>query len=230
MPVFIQQPRRHPDCDKLRLYYEPYFRNCEVRQEPGGPLIEQYLERTYHTLDHAVHQNNRTLAFRIDLRFPAGMSSGSMHYDNQVMSRFFKAFQQELDRAGTKYRTVLRYVWAREKVGSDKPHYHLLFLLNYDAFNTLGGFSVSPDGSYGDNSLYHRMVRAWAQAIGWSLYEMQGLVHVCVDPASGKPFQYCLHRFDQMTFEAVMYAASYLCKAYSKQFGQGVHVFGASRA
>ena len=38
-----------------------------------------------------------------------------------------------------------------------------------------------------------------------------------------------LHRDDWFSMDEAMYMASYLCKAYTKPIGQGMHVFDASR-
>ena len=57
------QPLRHPLNDKLRLYYEDTYRGFEVQQEKGGPLILDYLERSYQTLDTVTRINTTTFAF-----------------------------------------------------------------------------------------------------------------------------------------------------------------------
>lgn len=165
-PMYTHQPKRHPSNSKLRLHYGHTFRGVPVFQYPGLPLITNYLETTWRVLHDAMNANLRTLAIRLDLRYPDAMPVGPMHADNACLSRFFTALQQELKDAHTKYPPDLRYVWCREQNNSDKPHYHLLLLLNYDAFCSLGNFAHSAPGQYHRDNLYHRCVRAWQCAIG----------------------------------------------------------------
>ncbi len=73
------------------------------------------------------------------------------------------------------------------------------------------------------------MVRSWARAIGWPLEDMKRLVHVCENKLTKKPETYCLCQDDPSTFAEVFYAASYLCKSYSKPIGQVGLSFGSSR-
>lgn len=227
--MFSTSPKRHPYNTKLRLFYNSNYQQLPVHQHPKGPLIENYLETSLRTLQHTCSQESRTLVFRLDLRFPMSMSLGPIHADNTCLSRFFYALRGELDAARTKYRTEIRYLWCREQDTGTKPHYHLLLLLNYDAFRSLGTFSCSPDGGYSYGNLYHRCVRAWSWAIGWPLNDMKGIIEVADDKLTRAPYVYCLHRDDAATFTKVFYAASYLCKAYSKTIAQGIRCFEGSR-
>nr|WP_163501957.1 inovirus-type Gp2 protein [Halomonas socia] len=222
-------PKRDPNNPKLRFYYESWYQGLPAQQHELGPLIENYLETTLRVLQHTTSQQNRTLAFRLDLRFPQAMPVGPIHADNACLGQFFYALRQELKAAGTKYHTEIRYLWAREQDASPKPHYHLLLLLNYDAFCSLGCFSPSFDGGYELDNLYHRCVRAWSWAIDWPHHAMAGRVHVAKDKLTQQPYVYCLHRDDAVTFAQVFYAASYLCKAYSKPIAQGIRCFDGSR-
>ncbi|MGM0694034.1 MAG: YagK/YfjJ domain-containing protein [Pseudomonadota bacterium] len=228
--MFTNCPKRHPHNTKLRLCYDNWFQGLPVQQREQGPQIENYLETTLRVLQHTTYEQNRTLAFRLDLRFPQAMPVGPIHADNACLNRFFYALRKELDAAGTKYQTKIRYLWAREQDTSDKPHYHLMLLLNYDAFCSLGCFSPSFDGGYEMDNLYHRCVRAWSWAIGWPMHDMAGRVHVATDKLTQQPYVYRQHRDDAATFALVFYAASYLCKAYSKPIAQGIRCHqGSSR-
>lgn len=227
--MIMPGPKRHPDNPKLRFYYDEWYRGLPIQQHALGPQVENYLETTLRVLQHTITQQCRTFAFRLDLRFPQTMPAGPMHADNACLSRFFHALRTELDAAGTKYTTEVRYLWCREQDTSNKPHYHHLLLLNYDAFCSLGRFSPSFDGGYDQNNLYHRCVRAWSWAIGWPLDDMAGLAHVATDKLTRQPYVYCLHRDDAATFAQVFYAASYLSKAYSKPIAHGIRCHEGSR-
>ena len=227
------QPKRCTYNDKLRLHYGPFYQGhygqYQVVTFQDKPLITNHLERLETLLHRVTQLYNRTLAIRIDLRFP-------MHYQltqevdqsNEVMTRFFRYLNTELQSAGTKYSTQLHYAWAREKHNSTKPHYHLLILLNGDAFNSLGDMHCSASGYYDKGNLYHRIVRSWAKAIQ-SFDQMSGLVHVPQDHVSGKLFVVQLHRHDHATFQNVFFAGSYLCKEHSKEVNRRFATFTTSR-
>ena len=119
--------------------------------------------------------------------------------------------------------TVVRYVWARE-VGKGhrgqhgRPHYHMAVLLNYDAYCALGRFSPGRD------NMFNRLQDAWASALGLPLDAVVGLVEIPANP------YYCIHRDDSESIAQFFHRASYLCKAATKEFGNGGHGFGASRS
>jgi len=110
-----------------------------------------------------------------------------------------------------------------------KPHYHLLLLLNGDAYRGINSSSFSPNGDYEGNNLLHRIVRAWSRAIGWPQDAMRGLVHVAKDKLTGKFYTYHFHRDDHAAFAEVFFGASYLCKVHSKPLAQRIHCFEGSR-
>ncbi|OLO10471.1 hypothetical protein BTW10_14020 [Chromohalobacter japonicus] len=229
--MFEQFPLRHPYNDKLRLFYEEIYRGYSVMQRADGPQIENFLERSLITLNLAQEKNRTTFAFRVDLRFPDDMSRLPMHNDNGVLARFFRFFFYELEKANTKYPAMPRYLWAREQANSVKPHYHLMILLNKDAFDSLGMFAPNDDGIYTRQNLYHRMMRSWLKAMGYVADESSflQLVNVSENPVTEIPWSRILHRHDWCAMDEAMYMASYLCKAYTKPIGQNVHVFDSSR-
>ncbi|WP_017429371.1 YagK/YfjJ domain-containing protein [Vreelandella jeotgali] len=227
--MYTHQPKRHPLNPKLRLHYEHTFHGAPVFQHPAAPLVTNYLETTWRVLHDALDARLRTLAIRLDLRFPQRMPAGPMHADNACLSRFFTALQRELKAAHTRYQPDLRYVWCREQNNSDKPHYHLLLLLNYDAFRLLGHFAPCADGQYHQPNLYHRCVRSWQDAIGMHGQSMQGLVNVAQDQLTRAYGVHRLDRGDIEAFRTVFCISSYLCKLYSKPVGTGVRGFGSSQ-
>ncbi|MFW2132537.1 YagK/YfjJ domain-containing protein [Ectothiorhodospira haloalkaliphila] len=226
--MFDRQNIRHPDCTKLILHYDCEYQGYPVLRPGEGPLIAQYLDSSLQTIHKAFMDYGRLFAFRVDLRYPANMNHQPMHDDNRVLKNFFGYFSYELQRLNTKYRSKVRYIWAREKNHSHLPHYHLMFLLNYDAFNSLGSAEQSPGGGYFGDNMYHRLVRSWAKAIDWPLEQMGGLVHICQSPDTGQWSQ-CVIRGDAQGMNELVRTASYLCKAHTKYFGQRSHNFGASR-
>ncbi|WP_442488301.1 YagK/YfjJ domain-containing protein [Halomonas litopenaei] len=229
--MFQHHPLRHPLNDKLRLHYEDTYRGFDVQHWKDGPLVTNYLERVLKTLNAVTWINHSTFAFRVDLHFPSEMPRLPMHETNDVLARFFDNFRNEIIQRQTKYPTQLHNLWAREQVNSDKPHYHLMIMLNKNAYDSLGAFAPDWFGVYSFNNLYHRMMRSWLKAMGFDHDDprFRQLIHVCEDPVTEKPWSCVLHRHDRIAMNEAVYMASYLCKAYSKPFGQRAHVFDGSR-
>ncbi|MCP1319799.1 inovirus-type Gp2 protein [Halomonas sp. 707B3] len=229
--MFHDHLLRHPDNDKLRFYWGETYQKYDISFKPGIPQIENYLASAWRTLHHCVDQQHLTFAVRMDLHFPEAMSRSPLHDNNEVLTRFFRHLRYELDRVNLKYPHNLRYIWAREQAHSDKPHYHLMLLLNKNAVDSIGYTGPSDDGSYSRDNLFHRVYRAWLKAIGFSGDDLRWgqIVHVSEHPATGRYWSGVLHRDDYMAMNDAMYMASYLCKAYTKPFCQGIKVFDCSR-
>jgi len=224
---FAQHPKRHPHNPHWKCHYSGTFTGMPVYQHVNGPLIEQYLERSLHILQQVMACQRRTFVCRMDLRFPEGYPAATLDHHNVLLLNFWRYLKRELAATAGKYRPCLRFLWAREHESSETHHYHLMLLLNYEAIFTVGNYSPSPGGGYYRNNLTHRVVRSWARAIEWPLENMGGRVQVCLHPNTPTPVEYCLRLGDDETLASVFYAASYLCKAYSKiPYG---HSFGSSR-
>ncbi|AOX99694.1 hypothetical protein BJP62_04020 [Jeongeupia sp. USM3] len=90
-------------------------------------------------------------------------------------------------------------------------------MLNEDAFCALGQFELGRD------NMFNRLCEAWGSALGIPVEAAAGLVEVPQNPC------YHLHRDGMVGVDDFFYRTSYLCKAATKVFGDGVHGFGASR-
>ncbi|WP_342595964.1 inovirus-type Gp2 protein [Salinicola lusitanus] len=227
--MFQTQPKRHPLYTKLKCFYGTHYRNFEISYNGDCPLIENYLERAYLTQWRALNQYERVLALRFDLRFPFWMPDGELGNDNRKISLFFRHLNEEIDKARTKYPTTVRYVWCREQEGSGKPHYHVMLYLNYNAFSRIGRIKPSYGGGYEGNCMYHRIARSWAKALSVMSCDVEGLVEPGRKAFEGNFFDTCLHRDDWMAQDEAFFRVSYLCKAHTKPFSQGVQVFNTSR-
>lgn len=214
--------KRHQDNPALILSWELYYQGMMV-QTKKGPLIENYLEKLLYVMNQGRKECSRIFAVRIDLHFPVNGNMECENNSNAYISNYISFLQWELEVANTKYPPKLRYVWCREQVDSIYPHYHLLLLLNGQAYRSLGRFNYELD------NLFHRLVRAWSAAIGWPVERTYGLVNVAKDYESGRPYTWDFKRDDQAAFENLFYGASYMCKAYTKPIGKGGHCFDGSR-
>lgn len=215
---------RHSVNSNLRLWYGGYYGWLPI-QADKAPFVESYLMRLDYTIQRAVRQYSRVFAFRVDLRLPVDRPVFGWPAESSVMSRFFQSLKAKISHnrklVGSQRRyfhdTQVRYVWVCEYGLSDVPHFHLVILLNYDAFNTLGDFK-----SEGVNT-FVRLEEAWASALGVERKDVKGLVEIPKNPS------YQLRRDDLSSVAAFFYRASYLCKAATKCYGISRHAFGSSR-
>lgn len=229
--MITQYRLRHPFNTKLRYYFDELYRGYDIMQDQEEPQIENYLERLFHVLIQAQKGNRITFAFRVDLRYPKHMPMNLPRNENGDMQRFLRFFFYELKISNTKYCPTPRFVWAREQVAGDMPHYHIMFLLNKDAHDSLGKLSPDNEGIYSYQNLYHRMMRSWLKAIGLGADETRfpQLINVTVDREKKVIWSRQLHIDDWNAMNEAMYMGSYLCKSYSKPIGKNVHVFESSR-
>jgi len=216
--------QRHPQNRNLIIHDANSYLGMPI-QVDKGPFVQQYLERLHSTTERAVQQYSRVFAFRVDLRFPAGVDLPESHYTNQVIDRFIESFKAKirhnrrmarLENKST-HDSNVRCVWTREVGQHGRPHYHMAFLLNFDAFNALGKFEAGRD------NMFNRLEGAWASALGLPVEAVRGLVEIPTNPT------YCLRRNDPQSQADFFYRTSYLCKLATKVYGDGQHGFGASR-
>ncbi|WP_019341821.1 MULTISPECIES: inovirus Gp2 family protein [Pseudomonadales] len=231
-----RKPLRHSENSNLSLHYADTFEGLRLMIDKG-PFIREYLSALKHTIELALAEYPRALAFRVDLRLPYGIELPHYAYTNQVISRFFESFtkkiqyhQEKVGERGYARGCKVRYVWSREIGQGGKQHYHLLILLNRDAYYTVGRL-----GSERVNMI-RRLEESWASALGLSIYEVDGLVHI-PDNAT-----YRIDRHPRMRRVAgedrkilvdelpdLFHRASYLCKVATKSYGDRQRGFGTSR-
>ena len=220
-------PLRHPANTNLRLYYHDTFEGFRLMGDKG-PFILEYLLDLKHTIDLALAEYPRVLAFRVDLRLPQGIDLPDYAFTNQVISRFFESFtkkiqyhQERVAERGYSRGCKVRYVWSREIGQGGKQHYHLLILVNRDAYYTVGRL-----GSERVNMM-SRMEESWAGALELSVDEVRGLVHI---PENAEyRIDQSVRRGDVDELPALFYRASYLCKVATKSYGGRQRGFDTSR-
>lgn len=219
--------RRHPDNRNLHLYNANTFDGLPVMVEKGS-FIREYLADLKRTIDLVLDQYPRVLAFRVDLRLPGDIELNDYVYTNEVISKFIASFNAKIQHNRSTVREQnryghsckVRYVWAREQGQRGRPHYHLLILLNRDAFYTVGRIRSERI------NIFRRLNEAWASALGVQVDLVDGLVEV-PDNATYRVDRNASPDVDVLP--DLFRRASYLCKAATKVFGDGQHGFGCSR-
>ncbi|EME9747694.1 inovirus Gp2 family protein [Pseudomonas plecoglossicida] len=212
----------------LHLHTAATFQDLPVMVDKG-PFILEYLEALSRTINLALVQYPRVFAFRVDLRLPRFVGIPDDALSNRVISRFIESFKAKIEHDREKAREQhkyahacrVRYVWAREVGWGGRPHYHLLILLNRDAYYTVGRLqSQRPN-------MISRMQEAWASALECEVGQVRGLVEI---PKNAE------YRVDREVrpgnvdyLPELFHRASYLCKAATKRYGDGSHGFGCSR-
>ena len=214
-------------------------------------LFAERLDACLHVINDALEDHPRTLAIRVDLRVPRGVN----HLPDDAISHFMDAFKdkikQDRRRAARESESPkpckVRYIWARERGRSRHDHFHVLLLLNYDAYSSLGRYNSKR------SNIAKRIKESWALALGIDMANLSGGVFFPANAkymieASQEPdYRLCrlvesdlwpfmdhdersavLSDFNDC-YEGLFYRASYLCKANTKVFGRGLRSFGCSR-
>lgn len=215
---------RHPQNHNLRLHDDDTYQGLPVMHEKG-PFIREHLERLYSTVHRALDDYPRVFAFRVDLKLPTSGMLPSYAFTNEAISRFLESFKAKIEHSRSMARRNnryshdcrVRYVWAREYTMEGRPHYHLVILLNKDAYSVLGHFLSKR------SNVFNRLEEAWASALGLSRDAVVGLVHIPENSV------YYITRDSWQSQAELFHRASYLCKAATKAYGNGQHGFGCSR-
>lgn len=178
-------------------------------------LVENILIGNEEVLAQAFKSHNRIAVMRFELKFPVGYMGCT-----EVISKFFDSLRYRLKndlvkKTESRGRTVqsdIGYVWVKELSGSHGWHYHVALLLNYDVYNCFGLIN-------GNNiNMFNRILFSWAGAIGYSVNDARGLVHIPQNPV------YKLDRCSLTVNEdiqAVLYRLSYLAKLKTKPYKTG---------
>ena len=188
------------------------------------------------TLDCALKAYPRITVIRVDLHFPSIDEYGDMptcfpNTEGSPISRFMDSLNAKLkhdsnrkERQGKRvYPNRLRYLWVKEQVNSELPHYHCVFIFNKDAYYHLGDYNLS------EPTLRTMISSAWYSALQLELdpiIDTGPLVHY------PENCRYCLNQ-NSLTFELdramLMERLSYLAKEHSKHYDASSRSIGYSQ-
>ncbi|WP_373225149.1 inovirus Gp2 family protein [Enterobacter cloacae complex sp. ESBL7] len=188
-------------------------------------LNADYQKAFYDVIRNATEEFPRTVALRVDLRFPRRYQYGD---SNKEVTRFIESLKAKLlvdcQRKNRRWKrnrsNRLRYVWVRE-VGerNRRKHYHVLLLLNKDFYRGAGRYNA-------DDSLYALIQQAWCSALGLDADKYSGLANMAHGGC------YYLNRkspnyMQQLT--DLLKRMDYLAKNHTKCYGDGYRSIGMSR-
>lgn len=191
-----------------------------------GPLNSDYLNGINKTIQAALEEHPRTFALRVDLRLPDDVLA---RIDAAVISRFFDSLKAKLKADSNKKRAegkrvhpcTLRYVWVREFNQREyKKHYHVLLLLNKDAYAFLGDYRAS------EGNLAALITQSWLSALGFKDERYQSLAYFPDNPC----YYLDVKTLDtDGVYEKLITRVSYLAKERSKISNDGERNFGCSQ-
>ena len=202
----------------MNLYQESTYNSVQQ-----GKVIE--------VVNKSLLFHKRIIAIRVDARYPGGKQERIFNrgYSDSDISRFIASLKAKLDADlvrkekawGRSLKNHLSYVWARE-IGprSQKPHYHLLLLMNKDVYHCLGDYQAT------EGTLASLISSAWCSALDLPAWQFGNLVSFPPSPVSYLDINSAA--FEQQVFTALNRAA-YLCKFETKQAEAGYRAFGTSR-
>lgn len=146
--------------------------------------ISRYmLRRSLAVISDYLENYNRVFALRADLRF-----AQSHVPESQICRHAFRKMMKAITRAIESLKSQLReehkrsgragesaplaYIWARERVTGEHPHYHLILLFDKEVYAYLGNYTESDADNMGT-----RIQKARCSAIGLDYPEYAYLPH-----------------------------------------------------
>ncbi|MEZ8863189.1 inovirus Gp2 family protein [Vibrio sp. 10N.247.311.51] len=204
-----------------------------------GSLNQRHLARINDTVMGALAIHPRVLIARIDLRIPnnGGNSDNPLERDTptcypntdvDLMKRFIASLKaqmnfDQMNKARQRkpiYSCPLYYIWVRERNTSHNEHYHVVLIVNQDAYYPFGRLHY-------EGTLACMVQKAWASALGLTTDEVEGLVHIPERPMYTLNRNHPPARF-QKDLDEIAVRLAYLAKAETKILGDGRRNFGCS--
>ncbi|HEJ7040596.1 TPA: inovirus Gp2 family protein [Serratia liquefaciens] len=185
----------------------------------------QYQQTFYDVIQDAVSNFPRTLALRVDLRFPQGYRYG---LSNKEVTRFIESLKAKIkvdcQKKNRRWRrnwvNRLRYAWVRE-VGerNRRKHYYVLLLLNKDFYYGAGKFDLN-------HILAALIQQAWCSALNVDREQYSALVNLTKNGMyylNGNSSDYMQQVTDLLN------RMDYLAKDHTKCYDDGYRSIGTSR-
>ncbi|HHC5270958.1 TPA: inovirus Gp2 family protein [Klebsiella pneumoniae] len=210
------------------------FLQQEAEDKYDSRISSYTLRRSLAVISNYLENYNRVCALRTDLRFAQShvpdepdMPTCFQKDDEKAITRARESLKSQLreehKRSGRAGECApLGYIWDRERVTGEQPHYHLVLLFDKEVYAYLGNYTESD----ADN-MATRIQKAWCSATGLDYPEYAYLPHF------PKNHSICFTRHDALTLSDDYYdfllRVAYLSKDYSKDFYDGYRNFGTSQ-
>tara|TARA_R110000851_G_scaffold111378_1_gene234671 strand:+ start:24072 stop:24656 length:585 start_codon:yes stop_codon:yes gene_type:complete len=178
----------------------------------------------FNTIMKALQDHPRTLAIRLDLRFPDIETEAET--DPRVITRFVKSLKAKIgadlkrksDIWGRNLSCELNYVWVREYGEiNGKKHYHVLLFVNKDVYYSLG------DYRRGNGNLSAMIRQAWCSATRLTHPDFLSLTHFVQVFHLNKNKADIVYQVGE-----VAGCGDYLAKNVTKRYGDGERSMGSS--
>lgn len=210
------------------------FLQQEAEDKYDSRISSYILRRSLAVISNYLENYNRVFALRADLRFAQSHVPGEPDMptcfqkdDEKAITRAIESLKSQLreehkrsGRAGES--APLGYIWARERVTGEHPHYHLVLLFNKDVYAYLGDFT-NPDA----DNMGTRIQKAWCSAIDLNYPYYASRVNFPKNHSSW------FTREDALTLSPdyceFLLRVAYLAKTYSKDVNDGFRNFGTSQ-
>ncbi|EMJ2323503.1 inovirus Gp2 family protein [Salmonella enterica] len=223
----------------MRLPYElseKEFESLQLAAEKKyDSRISRYmLRRSLAVISNYLENYNRVFALCADLRFAQSHVPGEPDLplcfqkdDEKAITRAIESLKSQLreehKRSGRSGKPrPLGYIWARERVTGEHPHYHLVLLFDREAYACLGNYTKVDADNMGV-----RIQKAWCSATGLDYPDYAYLPHFPKNHSSW------FTRDDALTLSSDYYdfllRVAYLTKYNTKDLSDGYRNFGTSQ-
>ncbi|MCR3964173.1 inovirus Gp2 family protein [Aeromonas veronii] len=157
-----------------------------VAEAKYGSISFEQLKTSVEVIANFLNKHPRVFAVRVDLRFPQipvmddpDMPTGFPPEveEEEVITRFFASLKSQIQaarhrkgKAGKPF--FLGFIWVKEQVTSQYPHYHVVLLFNRDDYGHLGDYS-----NFNADNMATRICKAWCRALRLTYPDYSSLVH-----------------------------------------------------
>jgi hypothetical protein len=198
-----------------------------VAEAKYGEISFEQLKTSVEVIANFLHRYPRVFAVRVDLRFPhiSAMDDPDMPTsfppeveEEKVITRFIASLKSQIQAARhRKGKTgkpfFLGFIWVKEQVTSQYPHYHVVLLFNRDDYSHLGNYS-----NLDSDNMAMRIRKAWCRALRLAYPDYSSLVHVPADAAYRFDYRDAVLHNEQ--FYKFLERIAYLFKLRSKVRGE----------
>ncbi|HBL01663.1 MAG TPA: inovirus Gp2 family protein [Aeromonas salmonicida] len=157
-----------------------------VAEAKYGEISFEQLKTSVEVIASFLNKHPRVFAVRVDLRFPQipvmddpDMPTGFPPEveEEKVITRFIASLKSQIHalrhrKGQTGKRFFLGYIWVKEQVTSQYPHYHVVLLFNRDDYGYLGDYT-----NFDAANMATRIRKAWCRALRLAYPDYASLVH-----------------------------------------------------